>query len=155
MAKEIERKFIIDISQLGELKSGVEIKQGYISTTDNSTVRIRLSGDKAFLTLKGENTGTARSEFEYEIPVNDANEILAELCSGPIIEKTRYLVEHSAHTWEVDIFRGDNEGLIIAEVEMQSENERVDIPAWVTKEVTCQAKYYNSNILNNPFKNWK
>ncbi|MCI5144554.1 MAG: CYTH domain-containing protein [Candidatus Electrothrix sp. AR3] len=154
MAQEIERKFIIDISQLGELKSGVEIKQGYISTVDNSTVRIRLSGDKAFLTLKGENTGATRSEFEYAIPVKDANEMLAELCSGPVIDKTRYLVEHCGHTWEVDIFRGDNDGLIVAEVEMQSENESVDIPPWVMKEVTGEAKYYNSNLLNNPFKNW-
>ncbi|MCI5212597.1 MAG: CYTH domain-containing protein [Candidatus Electrothrix sp. ATG2] len=155
MAKEIERKFIIDISQLGDLKSGVEIKQGYISTTDNTAVRIRLLGDKAFLTLKGENTGATRSEFEYEIPVKDANEMLAEFCSGPIIDKTRYFVEHCDHTWEVDIFRGDNDGLIVAEVEMQSENESVDLPTWVVKEVTGEAKYYNSNLLNNPFKNWR
>lgn len=154
MAKEIERKFIIDISQLGDLKSGVEIKQGYISTTDNTAVRIRLLGDKAFLTLKGKNTGATRSEFEYEIPVKDANEMLAEFCSGPIIDKTRYLVEHCDHTWEVDIFRGDNDGLIVAEVEMQSENESVDIPTWVVKEVTGEDKYYNANLLNNPFKNW-
>lgn len=155
MAKEIERKFLIDISQLGDLKSGVEIKQGYISTTDNAAVRIRLSGDKAFLTLKGENTGATRTEFEYEIPVKDANEMLAELCSGPVIDKTRYFVEHCGHTWEIDIFHGDNDGLIVAEVEMQSENESVDIPAWAVKEVTGEAKYYNAHLLNNPFKNWK
>ncbi len=158
MAKEIERKFLIDISQLGDLNSGVEIKQGYISTTDttadNIAVRIRLLGDKAFLTLKGKNTGATRSEFEYEIPVKDANEMLAEFCSGPIIDKTRYLVEHCGHTWEVDIFRGDNDGLIVAEVEMQSEDESVDIPAWAVQEVTGEDKYYNANLLNNPFKNW-
>ncbi|MCI5140499.1 MAG: CYTH domain-containing protein [Candidatus Electrothrix sp. ATG1] len=154
MAKEIERKFLIDISQLGDLKSGVEIKQGYISTTDNTAVRIRLLGDKAFLTLKGENTGATRSEFEYAIPIKDANEMLAEFCSGPIIEKTRYFVVHCDHTWEVDIFHGDNDGLVVAEVEMHSEDENVNIPTWVVKEVTGDPKYYNSNLMKKPFKDW-
>lgn len=154
MGKEIERKFLIDISALGKLDSGADIKQGYISTTDNTVVRVRITGKAAYLTLKGENTGTTRLEFEYEIPIKDANEIIEALCTGPIIDKTRYLVAHAGHTWEIDIFHGDNDGLIVAEVEMESETEFVEMPSWVTEEVSGQAKYYNSSLLDNPFKSW-
>lgn len=155
MAKEIERKFLIDISSVESMGSGSRIRQGYISTTDNTAVRIRISGAAAYLTLKGENQGATRSEFEYEIPVDDANEIINELCSGPIIDKTRYLVEHSAHTWEIDVFHGENDGLIVAEVELESETETVDLPNWVLSEVTGQVKYYNVSLLDNPFSKWR
>ena len=151
MGKEIERKFLIDISEIESLGSGSQIKQGYISTTDNTAVRVRVAGAIAYLTLKGENKGATRSEFEYEIPLDDANEIIEELCSGPIIDKTRYLVEHGSHTWEVDVFHGENDGLIVAEVELESETEVVDLPNWVMGEVTGQVKYYNISLLDNPY----
>ena len=154
MAKEIERKFLIDISGIESIGSGSRIKQGYISTTDNTAVRVRVSGTVAYLTLKGENQGATRTEFEYEIPIEDANEIIKELCSGPVIDKTRYLVEHGSHTWEIDVFHGDNDGLVIAEVELESETEEVDLPKWVINEVTDEAKYYNICLLDNPFNKW-
>jgi len=154
MAKEIERKFLIDISGVESIGSGSRIKQGYISTTDNTAVRIRVSGAVAYLTLKGENQGVTRSEFEYEIPIEDANEIIKELCSGPVIDKTRYLVEYGSHTWEIDVFHGDNDGLIVAEVELESETEEVDLPKWVINEVTGEVKYYNTSLWDNPFNKW-
>ena len=154
MGKEIERKFLIDISEIESLGSGSQIMQSYISTTDNTAVRVRVAGAIAYLTLKGENKGATRSEFEYEIPLDDANEIIEELCSGPIIDKTRYLVEHGSHTWEVDVFHGENDGLIVAEVELESETEVVDLPNWVMGEVTGQVKYYNISLLDNPYTQW-
>ena len=155
MAKEIERKFLIDLKKIGALEKGASIKQGYITTKDKTVVRVRVSGAKAYLTLKGANQGISRLEFEYEIPVTDANEIIRELCSGPVVEKTRYLIEHEKKLWEVDVFHGDNEGLVVAEVELNSEDENINLPGWVEEEVTGEAKYYNSNLLSNPFKNWK
>jgi len=154
MGKEIERKFLINLSELGNLEDGIPIKQAYISTTDNTVVRIRLTGNSAFITLKGENRGATRSEYEYAIPADDAKEIISELCSGPLIEKTRYKVFHSGHTWEIDIFHGNNDGLIVAEVELEDENENIEIPNWVTAEVTDDAKYYNLNLLKNPYCKW-
>ena len=155
MAKEIERKFLINQDELGSLDNGTSIKQGYISTKDNTVVRVRVSGNQAYLTLKGENTGVTRSEFEYEIPATDAEQIITELCSGPVVEKTRYLVTHCDHTWEVDIFHGENDGLVVAEIELESEGESFEIPDWVTSEVSGETRYYNSSLLDNPFKNWK
>ncbi len=155
MAKEIERKFLINQDVLGALDNGTSIKQGYISTKDKTVVRVRVSGNQAYLTLKGEATGVTRSEFEYEIPVTDAEQIIEELCNGPVVEKTRYLVTHCDHTWEVDIFHGENDGLVIAEIELGSEEEAFEIPDWVTREVSGEAKYYNSSLLANPFKNWR
>lgn len=154
MAKEIERKFLIDLEKIGSLNDGTIIKQGYISTKDNTVVRVRLAGSKAYLTLKGENKGVTRLEFEYEIPVGDALEMIDALCNGPVVEKTRYLVVHSGHTWEVDIFDGDNKGLVVAEIELESEDEAFDLPHWVTTEVSGDVRYYNSSLLDNPFKNW-
>lgn len=154
MAKEIERKFLLDLEKLGPLEGGTVIKQGYIVTVDKTVVRARVAGGTAYLTLKGKNKGVTRSEFEYEIPVADAEAIITELCNGPVVEKTRYLVVHSGHTWEVDVFHGDNEGLVIAEIELQREDESFDLPDWVTTEVSGDAKYYNSNLLENPYKYW-
>lgn len=154
MAKEIERKFLIDLEKIGSLNDGTIIKQGYISTKDNTVVRVRLAGSKAYLTLKGENKGVTRLEFEYEIPVGDALEMIDALCNGPVVEKARYLVVHSGHTWEVDIFDGDNKGLVVAEIELESEDEAFDLPHWVTTEVSGDVRYYNSSLLDNPFKNW-
>jgi adenylate cyclase len=155
MAKEIERKFLINQDALGALDNGTSIKQGYISTKDKTVVRVRVSGNQAYLTLKGEITGVTRSEFEYEIPVTDAEQIITELCNGPVVEKTRYLVTHCDHTWEVDIFHGENDGLVIAEIELGSEREIFEIPDWVISEVSGETKYYNSSLLANPFKSWR
>ncbi|MFT6387313.1 MAG: adenylate cyclase [Cellvibrionaceae bacterium] len=155
MPKEIERKFLIDLSAIGALDNGINIKQGYIATNGKTVVRARVAGDKAFLTLKGENKGITRSEFEYEIAVEDANNIITELCNGPVVEKIRYLVAHAGHTWEVDLFYGDNEGLALAEIELGSEDEAFEIPSWVTQEVSVDPKYYNSNLLDKPFKSWR
>ena len=154
MAKEIERKFLIDLNELGSLNNGIVIKQGYISTTSKTVVRIRVAGKHAFLTLKGENKGVIRTEFEYEIPIEDANEIISELCNGPIVEKIRYLIPYSGHTWEVDIFHGENDGLVVAEIELSSEDQGFERPPWVTTEVSGDPRYYNSSLLDNPFKSW-
>ena len=154
MPKEIERKFLIDLSVIGPLEKGVDIKQGYIDTTSNTVVRVRVAGNQAFLTLKGENKGITRSEFEYEIPVEDANNIIVELCNGPVVEKTRHIINHAGHRWEVDLFYGDNEDLVIAEIELSSEDETFETPHWVTSEVSGDHKYYNSSLLKHPFKSW-
>ena len=154
MALEIERKFLIDREKIENLENGYKIKQGYIQTKDKTVVRVRVKAKEAFLTIKGENIGATRAEYEYAIPLNDANEMLDTLCTKPIIDKTRYLVQHKNHTWEIDIFHKENEGLIVAEVELESENEIVEFPNWITKEVTNDTRYYNSNLLERPFSKW-
>ncbi|WP_261844579.1 CYTH domain-containing protein [Aliamphritea ceti] len=154
MAQEIERKFLIDLDTLGTLPAGTRIVQGYIPTQGKTAVRIRLKGELAFLTIKGANQGAVRSEFEYPIPVEDADAMLAELCNGQLVDKIRYLIEHAGHTWEVDIFSGNNQGLVVAEVELDSENETVTLPDWVREEVTGESRYYNSSLIDNPYSNW-
>lgn len=154
MAKEIERKYLIDATKLGPLPQGKRIKQAYIPTQNSATVRLRVMGDEAFLTLKGKSVGVSRSEFEYPIAVDEAEAMIEELCSGPVIDKTRYLIPYACHTWELDIFHGDNEGLIVAEIELSSERELFEKPAWVTEEVSGDARYYNSRLLTHPFKHW-
>ena len=154
MTKEIEKKYLIDINKLPSLTQGIEIKQGYISTSLRATTRIRVAGDKAYLTLKGRTQGLTRTEFEYQIPIEDAIQMLAEFCEGSAIEKTRYLVKQSKHTWEIDVFHGDNHGLVVAEIELGSEDESYDLPEWVTEDVSHEVKYCNSNLLTNPYKNW-
>ncbi len=154
MAQEIERKFLVDLAELGELEGGRRIKQGYIPTTDGTEVRVRLKGPKAFLTLKGKKQGATRLEFEYGIPTDDAEKILIELYTGPVIDKTRYKIEHGGHTWELDVFHGDNHGLVMVEVELESEDVELDLPSWTTEEVTHDDRYYNANLLKSPFKTW-
>jgi adenylate cyclase len=153
MAKEIERKFLVNSSKLPALPKGHIMKQGYVPT-QGITVRARITDDQAFLTLKGRATGLTRSEFEYPIPVKDAQQILNELCSHPLIEKTRYLIHHGEHTWELDIFEGDNYGLIIAEIELSNEDEEFELPIWVTEEVSYDTKYRNTNLITHPFCSW-
>jgi adenylate cyclase len=155
MAKEIERKFLVDMNQWKPQGKGAPIKQGFIRTAGHTVVRIRISGDKAYLTIKGKNTGSERSEFEYSIPVPDAEQMLRELCEPPFIEKTRYLTSHSGNTWEVDVFHGDNTGLNIAEIELDSVEQKIDLPPWVSKEVTDDPRYYNVNLVKQPFTLWR
>lgn len=154
MAVEIERKFLIYKEKI-TLENGCDIKQGYIKTANETVVRVRIKGLKAFLTIKGENKGASRLEFEYEIPLDEANEMLQKLCSKPIIDKTRYEIKHENHLWEVDVFYGDNDGLVVAEVELSKEDEKVSLPSWIKKEVTGDIKYYNNQLIKNPYKLWK
>lgn len=154
MGVEIERKFLVDVEAL-ELKNPITIKQGYIQTADNTVVRARIKGSKGYLTIKGQNVGATRLEFEYEIPVDEANEMLEKLCLQPIIDKSRYEIMYGKHLWEIDIFYGNNEGLVIAEVELESEDEAFELPAWVKEEVTGEIQYYNNQLMKNPYKNWK
>lgn len=154
MGKEIERKFLVSGTKWKELAKGITYRQGYLSTVKERTVRVRTIGENGYLTIKGISVGATRSEFEYEIPVSDANFILANLCEKPIIEKKRYKIEFNNFVWEVDEFYGDNKGLIVAEIELTAENEKFDLPDWIGKEVTDDSKYFNSNLIKNPFKSW-
>lgn len=154
MAKEIERKFTVDTSRWSPQGSGLRVRQGYLPTTGRTAVRVRITGERAWLTLKGENKGAVRSEFEYPVPMSDAHQILDELCERPFIEKTRYLVDYAGATWEVDVFEGENAGLVIAEIELTSENQKINLPPWVLSEVTDDPKYYNVNLVTRPFSEW-
>ncbi|WP_317928695.1 CYTH domain-containing protein [Halioxenophilus sp. WMMB6] len=154
MALEIERKFLVDSQRLGALGDGEMICQGYIPTATKTAVRVRIKGANAYLTIKGENRGAVRAEFEYPIPLADAEIMLEQLCTGPKIEKTRYTLTLASHCWEIDIFHGNNEGLIVAEVELDNEHEALPLPPWVTAEVTDDPRYYNVNLLHHPFCDW-
>ena len=154
MGIEIERKFLIDTEKLGTLENGYQIKQGYIQTVDYTTVRVRIRDKDAFLTIKGKSEGATRLEFEYPIPLKDANDMLDNLCQTSFIDKTRYLLKHEGHVWEIDIFEGENKGLVVAEIELKSEDEAFTFPNWVTQEVTDDNRYFNSNLIENPYLNW-
>ena len=154
MALEIERKYLIDLEKIGTLENGIRIKQGYLSTNKDAVVRVRVKNDKAYLTIKGSNSGIARLEYEYEIPLIEANEMFEKLCQKPVIDKTRYIINHENHTWEVDVFYGDNEGLVVAEVELKDENEKINLPSWIKEEVTSDNRYFNSNLMKHPYKDW-
>jgi adenylate cyclase len=155
MPVEIERKFLVDTRGLGELPAGRRYRQGYLPAAGNISVRARICDDAAWLTIKGKTTGASRPEFEYRIPVADAEDILESLCEGSIIDKTRHIVKHAGHTWEIDVFAGDNAGLVIAEVELEAEDEAVELPDWAIEEVTLEPRYYNANLVTNPYCNWK
>ena len=154
MALEIERKYLIDLGKIGTLENGIRIKQGYLSTDKNAVVRVRVKNDKAYLTIKGANNGISRLEFEYETPFDEANEMLDNLCKKPVIDKTRYIIKHDIHIWEIDVFYGDNEGLVVAEVELKDENEKINLPSWIKEEVTSDNRYFNSNLMKHPYKDW-
>ena len=155
MAKEIERKFLVDLNRAGPLIGGVEIFQGYLPVEGLTVVRVRIAGHKAFLTIKGANEGLIRNEFEYEIPVKDARQIFDTLCLPAKIRKTRYVKTVSGLRWEIDVFHDDNDGLIIAEVELESPDQHINLPDWVLVEVSGNPAYYNSNLLERPYKLWK
>ncbi len=155
MAKEIERKFLVHPRKWSDLEPGLAIRQGYLCASKQSSVRVRTYGDKAFLTIKGSTSGITRDEYEYEIPINDANEMLANLCEHPPIEKTRYRIVFKGHTWEVDEFTGENRGLTVAEVELKNAKEQVELPDWIDREVSGDPRYYNSNLSTKPFSTWK
>jgi len=153
MATEIERKFIakaIDYSALGK---GRQLRQGYLSRDKKATVRVRINDNHATLTIKSSTQGISRTEYEYEIPMADAIDLLT-LCDGPLIEKIRYDITFANHVFEVDVFEGDNAGLIVAEVELQQADEPVELPDWIEREVSGDARYYNSNLVVHPFCLW-
>ena len=153
MATEIERKFLVQGTQWRN-DTGVRFSQGYLNRDKERTVRVRLAGRKAFLTIKGVTRGPSRTEFEYEIPMEDAEQLL-KLCDGPIIEKTRYRIVHQGATWEVDEFLGENAGLVIAEIELTSEDQPFSRPPWLGEEVTHDRRYYNSNLAGHPYSQWR
>lgn len=154
MGLEIERKFLVTDDAWRALATGVPFRQGYLSSAPERAVRVRIAGDKGTLTVKGVSDGVTRAEFEYAIPVEDAAAILDGLCEKPLIEKTRYRIPFGAHTWEVDEFHGENAGLIVAEVELARADERPALPAWVGREVSSDARYFNSNLVKRPFTTW-
>jgi CYTH domain-containing protein len=152
MGKEIERKFMVNEGPWRNVK-GTMYRQGYLNSAKERNVRVRTMEDKACLTIKGIAIGASRMEFEYEIPLQDANELL-EICEKPLIEKTRYKVQEGGFVWEVDEFFMENQGLIIAEVELESEDQEFPKPDWVGEEVTGDPRYFNSNLIKNPYINW-
>lgn len=152
MALEIERKFLVR-GDAWRTADGILYRQGYLNRDKQRTVRVRIAGEQGFLTIKGVSTGATRVEFEYEIPVAEAASLLM-LCDGPLIEKTRHRIPLGAHVWEVDEFHGDNTGLVVAEIELGSEDEAFEQPDWVTVDVTEDARYYNSNLAVRPFRKW-
>lgn len=152
MAIEIERKFCV-VGDGWKSVPGVPYSQGYLSRAKERTVRVRIAGDAAFLTIKGTTRGATRSEFEYPIPLDDARALLA-LCDGPLIEKTRYTLAVQGTVWEVDEFKGDNAGLVVAEVELQSEDQPISRPPWLGREVTHDPRYFNANLSVQPYCRW-
>ncbi|GGH08481.1 CYTH domain-containing protein [Pedobacter zeae] len=155
MGKEIERKFLIDHQKWDNLgkPEGKLLRQGYLLTDKDKTIRVRATESKGFLTIKGQTIGATRSEHEYEIPVAEAIELLDNF-SVSELSKTRYEITFNGKLWEVDVFLGDNKGLIVAEIELESEDETFDLPDWVGVEVTGEEKYYNANLTTRPFKRW-
>ncbi len=154
MGKEIERKFLVKAGAWQPKDAGTTIRQGYLSSVKERVVRVRTKGEKAFITIKGITKGISRSEFEYQIPVEDADLLLTNLCEQPLIEKTRYKEVGGNHTWEIDVFFGSNLGLIVAEVELKDETELLELPNWVGEEVSSDPRYFNSNLIQNPYEKW-
>ncbi|ARO87737.1 CYTH domain-containing protein [Nitrosospira lacus] len=157
MNKEIERKFLVEDKNADSWRNAIysEIRQGYLSVDKQRTVRVRIAGDSAYLTIKGITAGATRAEYEYPIPVAHAREMLDDLCLRPLIEKRRYRVGYGGLVWEVDEFYGDNAGLIVAEVELKSAQQVFDRPPWAGEEVTDDPRYYNANLVNHPYTKWK
>jgi CYTH domain-containing protein len=153
MAIEIERKFLVT-GDAWKAAAGVLYRQGYLSTEKARTVRVRIAGDRGFITIKGPASGIVRPEFEYEIPPDDSAAMLDTLCIRPLIEKRRYTIEHKGLSWEVDEFFGENQGLVVAEVELASADQAIELPDWVGAEVTGDARYFNSSLIAHPFTRW-
>jgi len=153
MGVEIERKFLVKNDDWRDLGVPIHYAQGYLVADGEKTVRVRVAGEKGFLTIKGRSEGFSRKEFEYPVPVSEALEML-KLCSIPMIEKYRTRVLHEGKIWEVDEFEGENKGLIMAEIELKSEDETFLIPSWIGPEVTGDIRYFNSYLARNPYKNW-
>ncbi len=155
MAIEIERKFLVNNELWREgVISETRLRQGYLSTGEGSTVRVRISGERAYLTIKGATVGIRRFEFEYEIPLSDAELMLEQVALKPQVEKIRYRVRCADHVWELDRFLGANQGLVLAEIELKSEDEPFELPAWAGEEVSEDPRYHNSNLVAHPYSEW-
>lgn len=155
MAIEIEKKFLLRYLPDSLLINGILIQQGYIINKKEGVVRIRLSGDTAFLTIKGATCNASRKEYEYAIPQQDATEMLQLFCQKPLIEKTRYQIEFNGFEWVIDQFSGDNQGLVIAEIELDSIDQVFEKPDWIEREVTHDPRYFNSNLIETPYSSWR
>jgi len=154
MGVEIERKFLLQGDAWRGLGQAVLLRQGYLSSARERVVRVRIEGEQAMLTIKGANVGATRGEWEYPIPLADAVELLDGLCEQPLIEKVRHRIEHAGMVWEVDEFLGANAGLIVAEIELASEDQPFEKPEWIGAEVSGDARYYNANLIRHPFSQW-
>jgi adenylate cyclase len=155
MGIEIERKFLVHADRLPPLPAGERIVQGYVPTLHRITVRVRLRGTRAWLTLKGPTTGIRRSEFEYEIPVADAETMLGELCQAGVIDKTRHELVHAGQRWELDVFAGANAGLLLAELELPDEDTPFTLPEWAAEDVSTDPRYANQALLQTPWTTWQ
>jgi len=153
MGVEIERKFLLAGDGWRALGAAVPMRQGYLSSDKARVVRVRIEGDEAYLTIKGKSTGATRGEWEYPIPLPDAEELLA-LCEQPLVEKVRRRIDYAGHVWEVDEFSGVNAGLVVAEIELASEDAAFDKPEWIGAEVTDDPRYYNSSLIKRPYSSW-
>ena len=154
MGLEIERKFLVVGEPWKSLPQGALMRQGYLLASPDKVVRVRIEGESAMLTIKGEAVGLVRGEWEYPIPVADAAELLT-LCEQPLIEKYRYRIEFDQMLWEVDVFIGDNAGLVVAEIELESEHQQFTRPEWIGEEVTHDTRYLNSNLMRHPYPQWR
>ena len=155
MAIEIERKFLVkNVLWRDQVISESRMKQGYLSSQGNASIRVRVDGGRALLNIKSVTLGIRRSEFEYEIPLEDGEEILAVIAQQPFIDKTRYKVKCGGHVWDLDVFEGENRGLVVAEVELESEEETFEMPAWAGDEVSEDRRYYNVSLVKNPYTRW-
>lgn len=154
MGVEIERKFLLQGDAWRGLGQAVLLRQGYLSSARERVVRVRIEGEQAMLSIKGANVGATRGEWEYPIPLADAVELLDGLCEQPLIEKYRHRIEHAGMVWEVDEFLGANAGLVVAEIELASEDQPFEKPEWIGAEVSGDARYYNANLIRHPFSQW-
>jgi adenylate cyclase len=155
MGIEIERKFLVLGQDWRGMGSKALLRQGYLSSKPERTVRVRVEGENAQITIKGKSLGATRPEWEYPIPLADANALLDTLCEQPMIEKFRYRIPYEGMTWEVDEFLGENAGLIVAEIELADENQAFNKPSWIGEEVTSDPRYFNSSLLRHPFSHWR
>lgn len=155
MSLEIEKKFLVlDDGWRAGARPGIRYRQGYMTETGPGSVRVRIGGSHAYLNIKSATLAQQRLEYEYEIPLRDAEEMLERICIKPLIEKTRYEVEHQGHVWEVDVFEGENAGLIVAEIELNDVNEPFAKPAWLGEEVSDDPRYYNVCLVQQPYQRW-
>ena len=155
MGTEIERKYTLKNDDWRkEIIRSERMVQGYLAGNERTSVRIRVTGEKANLNIKSATLGIFRQEYEYDLPLADAEKMLDDLCEKPVIDKIRHYISHDGKTWEIDEFSGENEGLIVAEVELESENETFNLPAWVKEEVSHDPRYYNVILVKQPYKNW-
>lgn len=154
MGKEIERKYLVKREAWRPRDAGTRFTQGYLSTHKERVVRVRIEGEVAKLTIKGVTTGVTRAEFEYAIPLEDAALLLKNLCEKPLIDKHRHVEVHGGRKWEIDVFHAENEGLVVAEVELATEDDAVVPPAWLGPEVSADPRYFNSNLLKSPYSTW-